>query len=105
MNRLIEMLAVAAGDDAVPDGAPLLIDVRDSEGKPAREEVVAFVAALHGHQGRFGDQIGALVSTMVQYGMGRVGSLIARSRGIDVTVFRDEDAAIAELSRASAAAS
>jgi hypothetical protein len=103
-DTFIALLDRIVGDLSVPRGAPCLIDVRQVNGGPSRAELERVVAFFDEHGDVFSRRRAVLVATTLQYGLARIAAVLESFRGVDVGVFRAEDAAVAWLLRPGRAA-
>ncbi len=93
----------AMADPEVPRGVVFLIDVTNMVGRPPRSDLTLVHDCLVEHRGSFHPTHGILVKSMLQYGVARIATVMARAPGMTIEIFRDEREAIARLGSLDAA--
>lgn len=84
-------------DESIPRGLPVLVDVRRAKSAPSAGEVRGVSAFFHTKAHFFGTVSAVLVSTSLQYGVGRMGSAYEAMQDRTLRVFFDEAEARAFL--------
>lgn len=95
-EQIVGAFEAALDDPRTPLRPPVLVDASRSTGDRPTSEVRSIIDTMSRHRHRFGP-IAVVVDSPLHYGLARMAASLAEFAGMNVAVFRDEEAAVRHL--------